>query len=101
MERNDIQCIEYFFSHQFLHRLPSGITGRLGFYNVQGYRLVTWMESRPIFQYDDFLLGLAGEERFHCRHHRNLQRDQGAISADVGRQGAHSEQLCVSGKLFL
>lgn len=35
---------------------------------------------------------MAGQERLHSRDHGNLQRDPGAVSADVGRQKYHKQQ---------
>ena len=37
----------------------------------------------------DLLPGLDGEERVYRGDHGDVQRDQGAVPADVGRAGAH------------
>ncbi len=61
-------------------------------FEFQGGRLCSALEGRPVLHDDDLLRRLAGQERVHRRDHRDLQRDPGAVSGDVGGEGADTER---------
>ncbi len=61
-------------------------------FEFQSWRLCSALEGCPVFHDDDLLRRLAGQERVHRRHHRDVQRDPGAVPGDVGGEGADTER---------
>ncbi len=46
------------------------------------------MAGDDLLHHADILPRVAREERFHRRHHRDVQRDPSAVQGDVGRAGS-------------
>jgi hypothetical protein len=63
-------------------------SGGLGLHHVPCHGLAGPLEVLLLLHDHDLLPGLDGEERLHCRHHGDLQRDPGPVPADVGGAGA-------------
>ena len=67
--------IECKIIRKLLHTHPffSCQSGRLGVHYVSRRGFGPALESRRLLHHNDFLLGMDGQECFHCRYHRNLQ----------------------------
>jgi len=77
------------FSYQYLHRVPSGFSGRMGLHHVSRNRQSTSVARGSLLQHNDILPSLVSEKCFHCRHHGDFQRNPSTVPTNVGRQRSH------------